>query len=59
MKKTWKNVELKESADKFRTFLKENEIRYEASYAGYGYTHFEVYVNNTETEMCDAFLNQI
>ena len=58
MKKSWKNVELsKGSAESFKQFLKANGIRYEAS-GCYNLIHFEVLVDDRQTEMCDDFLER-
>lgn len=52
----WMNVELTpEDADKNREFLRENKIKFESS-GCYNLVHFEVYVNEEELELCDAFL---
>ena len=52
----YKNVELdKATADKFGKFLKANNIYYEASGVGM-MTHFEVLVDESETELCNNFL---
>jgi len=57
--RTWKSVELsKADADKFRVFLKENGIKYEAS-GCFNLIHFQVHVNDTETNNIDAFLETI
>lgn len=58
--RTWKNVELKEKdAKRFRSFLRESEIKFETSGAECGYTHFEVYIDNSETEICNVFLENL
>lgn len=58
--RTWKNVELKEKdAKRFRSFLRESEIKFETSGSEYGYTHFEVYIDNSETEICNVFLENL
>lgn len=58
--RTWKNVELKgNDAERFRTFLKESEIKFETSGMDYGYTHFEVYIDNSEANACNNFLGNL
>ena len=59
MKRTWKNVELSRPRyEKFRTFLKENGIKYEPSGVGMS-VHVEVFVNDAETEMLNSYLEVI
>ena len=54
----WRNVELKgNDAEEFTRYLKANGYRYEPSAAGFGYTHFEVYVTDEEAERLNAFLD--
>lgn len=56
----WQNVELKgNDAGRFRSFLRENEIKFETSKAECGYTHFEVYVDNSELNVCNNFLENL
>lgn len=58
--KTWKNVELKcDDAKRFRSFLRESEIKFETSGSKYKYTHFEVYVDNSEADACNIFLEEL
>ena len=57
--RVWKNVELsRERYEKFRSFLKENDIKYEPSGCG-NLTHVEVYVNSEEEEKCNHCLEII
>lgn len=55
--RTWKSVEIinGDGAEKFRTFLKVNGIKYEPS-ACFNYVHFEVYCNKEETNKANDFL---
>ncbi len=56
----WQNVELKgNDAERFRSFLRKNEIKFETSGMDYGYTHFEVYVDNSELNVCNNFLENL
>ncbi len=56
----WQNVELKENdVERFRTFLKESEIKFETSEAECEYTHFEVYIDNSEADICNSFLENL
>lgn len=58
--KKWTNTELKEpEATRFRFFLRENKIAFETSSAGFGYVHFEVYVSETELEVCNNFIDTL
>ncbi len=58
--RTWKNVELKgNDVENFRLFLRENEIKFETSGSEYQYTHFEVYVDNSESDACNNFLDTL
>lgn len=58
--RTWKNVELKgNEVKRFCFFLKENKIKFETSGSEYGYTHFEVYVDNSEADTCNNFLEKL
>lgn len=50
------NCELnKVFAERFKTFLKQKGIKYEASSA-WCLVHFEYFVNNEEAQMCDDFI---
>ena len=57
-KRRYMNVELHKGkeANDFRSFLKENDIYYEASEA-YNMIHFEVLVNDIEGEDCNKYLS--
>ena len=58
--KKWQNVELKgNDAERFRSFLRKNEIKFETSGAECGYTHFEVYIDNSEADICNSFLENL
>lgn len=55
----WKNVEvLKEKADKFKDFLRDNCIRFESSEA-WNYIHFELNVTCGEELLCNKFLDSL
>ena len=57
MKRKYYNCELKElDAQKLKAKLKEENITYESSSAGFGYTHFEIFCNDAEVEAIDKFL---
>ena len=57
MKRKYYNCELKElDAQKFKAKLKEENITYESSSAGFGYTHFEILCNDEEVDIIDKFL---
>lgn len=57
---TWKNVELNgNDTMKFRNWLKAEGVRYEASDAGYGYTHFEILCDDAITENANHFLETL
>ena len=57
MKSKYYNCELQEvDAQKFKAKLKEENITYESSSAGFGYTHFEILCNDVEVETIDKFL---
>lgn len=56
----WQNVELNgNDAERFRTFLRESEIKFETSGSEYGYTHFEVHIDNSEANICNNFLEEL
>jgi hypothetical protein len=56
----WKNVELKgNDTMEFRNWLKTNSVRYEASDAGSGYTHFEILCDDVITEKANHFLETL
>ena len=56
----WYNVELKEGdRERFRYWLKDNGIKYEASGVGFGWTHFEVYCDTETAHKADAFLSTL
>lgn len=58
MERTYKNVELvKETAEGFKRFLKAKGIHYEPS-SCFDLVHFEVLVNDEETEMCENWLSR-
>ena len=60
MKRKWHSCELKElDAQKLKAKLKEEGITYETSSAGFGYTHFEIFCNDTEVETIDKFLMEL
>lgn len=60
MKRKYYNCELKElDAQKLKAKLKEECITYETSYAGFGYTHFEIFCNDAEVENIDKFLMEL
>lgn len=60
MKSKYYNCELQEvDAQKFKAKLKEENITYESSSAGFGYTHFEILCNDTEAETIDKFLMEL
>lgn len=60
MKRKYYNCELKElDAQKLKAKLKEENITYESSSAGFGYTHFEILCNDTEAENIDKFLMEL
>lgn len=58
--RTWKSVEIVagEGAEKFRTFLKENNYTYEPS-ACFNCIHFEIYCNKEETLAINDFLHDL
>lgn len=54
----WQNVELpKETAGRFKEYLRDMHIPYEASEA-YNLIHFEVYVDATEAANANVFLEE-
>lgn len=58
--RSYKNVELKDTeADMLKLFLRENNIMFETSGCGFGYTHFEVFVDEMETKVINGFLDNI
>ena len=60
MKRKYYNCELKElDAQKLKAKLKEENITYESSSAGFGYTHFEIFCNDAEVEIIDKFLMEL
>ena len=55
----WLNCELSKTEwDKARIFLKNNNIRYEASGCGSG-IHVEVFANDTEIRSINCFLDTL
>ena len=49
--KKWYNVELKEpDTSRFQLFLRALNVEFEPSGAGYGYTHFEVLLDDRSQE---------
>lgn len=60
MKRKYYNCELKElDAQKLKAKLKEENITYESSSAGFGYTHFEIFCNDAEVGIIDNFLMEL
>ena len=60
MKRKYYNCELKElDAQKLKAKLKEENITYESSSAGFGYTHFEIFCNDAEVEAIDKFIMEL
>lgn len=60
MKRKYYNCELKElDAQKLKAKLKEENITYESSSAGFGYTHFEILCNDAEVGIIDNFLMEL
>ena len=58
--RVYKNVELKKSiAGRFKEYCRDMHINFETSDAGYGYTHFEVLVNDEELRNANEFLNNL
>lgn len=56
--KTYRNCELnRELAEEFKTFLKANGFRYEAS-ACYTLIHFEILLNDEERDICQKWLDE-
>lgn len=56
----WRNTELKgNDVGKFKEYLIYMHINFETSDAGYGYTHFEVLVSETEEKEANDFLMSI
>lgn len=56
----WKSTELKgNDVEKFREYCREMHINFETSDAGYGYTHFEVLVDEEELHNANEFLNSL
>ena len=58
-KRNWLNCELSKTEwEKLRVFLKQNGIKYEAS-GCYTLVHIEVFVNDTERDMIDQFIDTL
>lgn len=57
----WRNVELKKAdADLLRNYLKDNDIYYESSECGSGYTHFEIrFEDDFQIVECQDYLDEI
>lgn len=56
----WRSTELKGNAvGKFREYCRDMHLNFETSYAGYGYVHFEVLVDDEEMCKANEFLNTI
>lgn len=59
MNRKWLNVELSVGHTiTFKEFLRKNNIKFETS-GCYNLVHIEVYVNETERDMCDSFLEKL
>ena len=59
-KRTWKSTELKGNyIGRFKEYCRDMHINFETSEAGYGYTHFEVLVNDEELRNANEFLNNL
>lgn len=60
MKRKWYNCELQEpDTHSLKAKLKEENITFETSSAGFGYTHFEIFCTITEAESLDNFINNL
>ena len=56
----WRSTELKGNAvGRFKEYCRDMHLNYETSDAGYGYTHFEVLVSETEENEANIFLENI
>lgn len=54
----WRNTELKgDAVVRFKGYLRDMHINFETSDAGYGYTHFEVLIDEEEEIKANEFLN--
>lgn len=60
MKRKWYNCELQEPDTRsLKAKLKSENIIFETSSAGFGYTHFEIFCNDKEAENLDKFINNL
>lgn len=60
MKRKWYNCELQEpDTSILKAKLKEENVMFETSSAGFGYTHFEIFCTITEAESLDNFINNL
>ena len=58
--RTWKSTELKgNDVGRFREYCRDMHINFETSQVEYGYTHFEVLVNEEELQNANDFLNNL
>lgn len=58
--RNWRNTELKGNAvGRFKEYCRDMHLNFETSDAGYGYTHFEVLVSETEEREANEFLKRI
>lgn len=56
----WFAVELNGSyTDRFSEYCRDMHINFETSKCGYGYTHFEVLLNNEELDEANKFLDTL
>ena len=58
--RTWKSTELNgNDVGRFREYCRDMHINFETSQVEYGYTHFEVLVNEEELQNANDFLNNL
>ena len=58
--RVWKSTELKgNDIGRFREYCRDMHINFETSQVEYGYTHFEVLVNEEELEKANDFLSNL
>lgn len=59
-KRSWKSTELKgNDVGKFKEYCRDMHLNFETSEAGYGYTHFEVLVDDGEFKRANEFLSTL
>lgn len=58
--RTWKSTELKGNhIGRFKEYCRDMHLNYETSEVEYGYTHFEVLVNEDELRNANDFLSNL